>query len=215
MGTTTQQPAARANRAHILWADDNADTREYVRRLLAEHYEVTAVSDGAAAVAAALAVTPDLVLTDIMMPGLDGFAVLRELRSHERTKSIPIILLSARAGGESAVEGLDAGADDYLVKPFSARDLLARVRTHVEMGKLRRGWAIELEQRVQERTAQLEQMASGMAHDINNSISPVMLYVETLLENQSELSERAVSYLTIIRRAIDDVAETVARLREF
>jgi signal transduction histidine kinase/DNA-binding response OmpR family regulator len=97
-----------------------------------------------------------------MMPGLDGFGVLRSLRAHERTRTIPVILLSARAGEEAAVEGLDAGADDYLVKPFSARELLARVRTHLEMAKVRREWEAELERRVQERTAQLLQTTQDL-----------------------------------------------------
>jgi PAS domain S-box-containing protein len=135
-----------AVRPRILWADDNTDMREYVRRLLCERYEVTAVSDGTTALTSALATRPDLVLTDVMMPGLDGFALLRELRGDERTRTIPVILLSARAGEESAVEGLEVGADDYLVKPFSARELLARVATHLKMAKLRREWAFELEQ---------------------------------------------------------------------
>src|SRR5207244_9001333 len=112
---------------------------------------------------------PDLVLTDVMMPHLDGFGLLRELRADVRTRAIPVILLSARAGEESATEGLDAGADDYLVKPFTARELLARIRTHLELARIRREWAEELEQanealrrahdeletRVQERTAAL------------------------------------------------------------
>ena len=124
--------------------------RDYVKRLLGDRYEVTAVSDGTAALATALATPPDLILTDVMMPGLDGFALLRDLRADERTRTIPVILLSARAGEKSAVEGLEVGADDYLVKPFSARELLARVTTHVQMGKLRREWALELERRVKE-----------------------------------------------------------------
>ncbi len=144
-------------RPRILWADDNADMRDYVHRLLAEHYDVTAVSDGASAVAAALATPPDLVLTDIMMPGVDGFDVLRQLRANECTQTIPVILLSARAGEESSVEGLEAGADDYLVKPFSARELLARVHTHLELGKLRRDAAAKLELEVQSRTFELRQ----------------------------------------------------------
>ena len=147
---------ANAPRLRILWADDNADMRNYVGRLLAERYEVTAVADGTAALKAALAAPPDLILTDVMMPGLDGFALLRELRADERTHTIPVILLSARAGEESAVEGLQAGADDYLVKPFSARELLTRIQTHLELSMLRRKWATELELRVQERTAELE-----------------------------------------------------------
>src|SRR6202035_244732 len=87
--------------------------------------------------AAAQDAHPDLVLTDIMMPGLDGFGLLRELRADARLRTIPVILLSARAGEESAVEGLDAGADDYLTKPFSAQELLARVRTSVQLSRMR------------------------------------------------------------------------------
>ena len=104
--------------------------REYVQRLLSQKYEVIAVSDGAAALQSARMNLPDLVLTDVMMPNLDGFGLLRELRADERLKAIPVILLSARAGEESHIEGLEAGADDYLIKPFSARELLARVASH-------------------------------------------------------------------------------------
>jgi signal transduction histidine kinase len=240
------------SRPRILWADDNADMRNYVGRLLATHYEVTAVSDGAQALTAARAAPPELILTDVMMPVLDGFGLLRELRADERTRTIPIILLSARAGEESAVEGLQAGADDYLVKPFSARELLARVRTHLELAQLRREWTVALERQVRERTAELFQtcrdlevevterkqaerklletqqvmmqqerlralgeMASGIAHDINNAISPAALYTESLLEREPGLSERARSCLTTIQIAIEDVAETVSRMREF
>ena len=148
LGEATVATAAR--RPRVLWADDNADMRDYVGRLLGTCYDVMTVSDGTTALATALAKPPDLILSDIMMPGLDGFALLRELRANQRTRTIPVILLSARAGEESAVAGLEIGADDYLVKPFSARELLARVATHLRMGRLRREWAIELERRVQE-----------------------------------------------------------------
>ena len=94
--------------------DDNADMREYVRRLLADRYDVVVVADGAAALEAARKEVPDLILTDVMMPGPDGFAVLRALRAAERTRGLPVLLLSARAGEEARVEGLQAGADDYL-----------------------------------------------------------------------------------------------------
>ena len=111
----------------ILLADDNADLRHYVQRLLSEAYEVQAVTDGEAALAAARENPPDLVLTDVMMPRLDGFGLIAALRADARTQHVPLILLSARAGEDSRVEGLSAGANDYLVKPFSARELLARV----------------------------------------------------------------------------------------
>jgi PAS domain S-box-containing protein len=123
--------------AHVLLADDNADMREYVARLLRRRWSVETVGDGVAALAAARRRAPDLVLTDVMMPGLDGFGLLRELRESAATRAIPVIMLSARAGEESRVEGLRAGADDYLVKPFSARELVARVSTHLQIARLR------------------------------------------------------------------------------
>ncbi len=130
------QPEGR--RARILWADDNTDMHEYVSRLLGGRCDVQAISDGQAALEAARANPPDLVLSDVMMPRLDGFGLLREMRADPKLREIPIVLLSARAGEESRVEGMEAGADDYLIKPFSARELVARVETHVKMSRLRR-----------------------------------------------------------------------------
>jgi signal transduction histidine kinase len=116
----------------VLVADDNADVRAYLEHLLSPHWTVQTVADGTAALAAARAAPPDLILTDAMMPGLDGFALLRALRAAPRTRAIPVIVLSARAGEEAVVEGLETGADDYLVKPFSARELLTRVRAQLD-----------------------------------------------------------------------------------
>jgi PAS domain S-box-containing protein len=132
------QNAAPAERAHILVADDNADMRDYMRRLLASRYEVEVAADGGAALSAIACRKPDLVLSDIMMPRLDGMELVSRLRADPRTNTLPIILLSARAGEESRVEGMQAGADDYLIKPFSARELLARVEAHVKIARLRR-----------------------------------------------------------------------------
>jgi PAS domain S-box-containing protein len=125
-------------RRRIVLADDNADMRDYVRRLLAEFYEVTTVGDGSEALAAIRAARPDLVLSDVMMPVLDGFGLLREIRADPALRDLPVILLSARAGDEARAEGMDAGADDYLTKPFSARELLARVGANLTMAKVRR-----------------------------------------------------------------------------
>jgi PAS domain S-box-containing protein len=155
-------------RGRVLVADDNADMREYVVRLLHPRYEVAAVADGDQALAAARAYPPDLVLTDVMMPGLDGFELLRELRANPSTSTIPVILLSARAGEESRVEGLDAGADDYLVKPFSARELLARVTSHLEMGRLRRQ-ATERERRLRAEVEESRRRLESILDSISDS----------------------------------------------
>ena len=122
----------------IVIADDNADMREYLTHLLREHYIVHAVANGEEAIKTTRQLRPALVLADVMMPGIDGFGVLDAVRSDEALRSTPVILLSARAGEESRVEGLQAGADDYLVKPFTAQELVARITTHVKMANLRR-----------------------------------------------------------------------------
>ncbi len=123
----------------IILADDNADMRDYVRRLLeGKGYRVLAFDNGQDAIEAARGTRPDLILSDVMMPKLDGFGLLRVLRAEDDLAGTPVILLSARAGEEAKVEGLDAGADDYLVKPFAARELLARVNANIQMAAVRR-----------------------------------------------------------------------------
>ncbi len=124
-------------RARILVADDNADMRDYLVRLLGDRWEVEAAADGRTALAAILEHPPDLVLADVMMPGLDGFELLRALRTHPRTGTLPVMLVSARAGEEARLEGLAAGADDYVVKPFSARELVARVASQLALQRAR------------------------------------------------------------------------------
>jgi len=131
-------PGTESGGSRILVADDNADMLDYLHRLLAGQYVVCTAANGEEALAAALQDVPDLVLADVMMPKLDGFGLLRALRENEKTRSVPVILLSARAGEESKVEGLEAGAGDYLVKPFSSRELLARVAAHLQMDAIRR-----------------------------------------------------------------------------
>jgi len=132
-----QAPHAQTTTGTVLLADDNADMRGYVRRLLGDYYEVHSVANGIEALAAIHHQRPDLVITDVMMPGLDDFSLLRKIRADQSLQTIPVILLSAWAGEDARVEGMQAGADDYLVKPFAARELLARVGAHLAMGRLR------------------------------------------------------------------------------
>lgn len=134
--TSASDPGPTAG-ARVLVAEDSPDLQRFLADLLAPHYTVLLASDGNTALHVVRDELPDLVLTDVMMPGMDGFALLSELRSDPATATIPVVMLSARAGEEASAQGLAAGADDYLVKPFSSHDLLARVRSNLELSRLR------------------------------------------------------------------------------
>jgi signal transduction histidine kinase len=164
------------SRPHVLVVDDNADMREYLRRLLAESYDVVLATDGEDALASIAAQLPDLVLTDVMMPRMDGFALLEAIRRDERTRNVPVILVSARAGEESTIEGLGAGADDYLVKPFAARELLARVRTHLDLVRVR----AEAYRHMQEANESKSQFLASMSHELRTPLNAILGYTDLL-----------------------------------
>jgi signal transduction histidine kinase len=179
------------NRPHIILADDNADMREYVRRLLQHDYQVTAVANGAEALQAATETKPSLVISDVMMPELDGFGLLKELRSEPHTASTPIILLSARAGEEARIEGLTAGADDYLVKPFSARELLARVASHLELARVRR----EYETSLAEMNVRLQRAMTETHHRVKNNLQ----LISALIDMQQATGESSIPMSEVVR----------------
>nr|WP_242063487.1 ATP-binding protein [Nostoc sp. FACHB-892] len=208
--------------ARILLADDNADMRDYLKHLLQPYYEVEAVTDGIAALAAARRQIPNLVLSDIMMPGMDGLQLLHELRADSNTKEIPIILLSARAGEESRVEGLEMGADDYLIKPFSARELLARVRANLELSQLRKDALAERTERIQQQAARVEAEAANrmkdeflqvLSHEIRTPLNGMLGWVKMLSQGKLDSSATARALKTIERNAkaqaklIDDLLD--------
>ena len=177
---------ARGPRPRIVLADDNADMRDYVCRLLAPSYDVQPVGDGEAALIAVRAVRPDLVISDVMMPRLDGTGFIKAVRADAALRTLPIILLSARAGEESRIEGLQSGADDYLVKPFSARELLARVGAHLEMARLRREADAERERLLERERAAVQhrdQFLGIASHELRTPITSLML--------QWQLTQRA------------------------
>jgi signal transduction histidine kinase/DNA-binding response OmpR family regulator len=153
-------------RPHVLVADDNADLRAYLGRLLGASYRVTMVADGERALRAARELRPDLVLSDIMMPNLDGIGLVRALRADPALAGVPVILLSARAGEEAKIAGLDTGADDYLVKPFSAAELIARVRSQLSLSYTREQLAREREVSL-ERAQIAERFAELQKQDYN------------------------------------------------
>jgi signal transduction histidine kinase len=159
----------------VLVVEDNADMREYVTRVLRARYRVESVGDGQEALLRIREQMPDLVLTDVMMPGLDGFGLLRELRADSETRALPVILISARAGEASRIHGLEAGADDYLVKPFSARELYARVQTTLELVSMRQALA-----RAEGENQAKTKFLTTMSHELRTPINATMGYLELI-----------------------------------
>jgi len=213
-----QSPTVKTKqRPRILLADDNADMRDYVQRLLSEEYEVEAVVDGEAALNAARKRRPDLIVSDIMMPRLDGFGILQAVRADNSLKSIPTILLSARAGEEARIQGLSSGADDYIVKPFSARELLARVKSHLAIAQVR-GEVTELENKLRLDT---ERLAAIVACSDDAIISKNLDGVITTWNQGAErifgyTAEEAIGQpitLIIPANRRDEEVEILARLR--
>jgi signal transduction histidine kinase len=153
----------------VLLVDDNADMREYVQRLLSVQFTVITAINGEEAFLKMLEFRPDLLLSDIMMPVMDGFGLLEKVRSHPGVQHTPVIFLSARAGDEAKIEGLDGGADDYLVKPFSAKELLARVDANIRIARSRTEHAGRLEEEVRIRTRELRDLNVALK-DLNSSL---------------------------------------------
>lgn len=147
-----------ATKSEILVVDDNADMREYLQSLLGWRFQVAMAENGRQALEQVARSRPDLVLTDVMMPEMDGLALIAALRENPATQGIPVIMLSARAGEEARIEGIDSGADDYLSKPFSARELMARVEAQLKLASLRRR-AIEQEQALHREIGRVRQFA--------------------------------------------------------
>lgn len=176
LGGSPELEADALSSAHVLLVDDNADMREYLTHILGKYVQVEAVADGVTALAVAQERTPDLILSDVMMPGLNGFELLQALRTDSRTREVPVILLSARAGEEAIVEGLEAGADDYLIKPFSAQELISRVTAHLQMAQLR-GAALQQERTI---NRQKDEFISVVSHELNTPLVSILGWTRML-----------------------------------
>jgi signal transduction histidine kinase/DNA-binding response OmpR family regulator/uncharacterized membrane protein len=187
--------------ARVLVVDDNADMRAYLAQVLAPYFQVVTARDGDDALAAALAVAPDVIVSDVMMPGLDGLELVHALRADPRTQQVPIVLLSARADADR-LDALRLGADDYLLKPIGARELVARVRATVQLVRVRRE-AAEARVRLQER--------AGVERDLRAAHRRVVVAADAERRRiERNLHDGAQQRLIAIRMRLDGIADDPA-----
>ncbi len=198
-------PLTQAAPLRILIADDNNDMRAYLKALLEPHAQVAVCADGEAAWSLLQTAPVDLLLSDVMMPKLDGFGLIARIRLDPALRHLPVMLLSARAGEEAKIEGLQAGADDYMVKPFAANELLARVRRQVAMGEERR-----LQQRVAAALAEKNRMQSEflftLAHELRNPLAPIRTGLD-LMRLRPDAPNTQVQ--AMMRRQVDHMVHLV------
>jgi signal transduction histidine kinase len=212
-------PVAADFDAQLLVVDDNPDMRGYIARLLRSRWQVTTAVDGRQALDLIAQRDFDLVISDVMMPGLDGLGLLQAIKSRPETAELPVLLLSARAGEESRTDGMAAGADDYIVKPFTAQQLLAQVNAQVTLRRVRRKNIQERELLLaSERKAKLDAEAANRAkdeflamlgHELRNPLAPIATAIQLMRLRGAvvpELAtlERQTVHLT---RLVDDLLD--------
>ncbi|MEO5968771.1 MAG: ATP-binding protein, partial [Bdellovibrionia bacterium] len=184
------------NRERVLLADDNPDMREYLQGVLSRYWEVEVVVDGAAALERVKESPPDLLITDVMMPKLSGFELIHEIRELPKIRTLPVIVLSARAGEESRIEGINKGADDYLVKPFSTKEVVARVAALL---KKQRGSLETLRKKnteLERLNEELQTFAFVASHDFKEPLRMISYYVQLLeLKYKGKISSEADQYM--------------------
>lgn len=177
-------------KAVILLVDDNLDMRNYIGRQLQPFCEVKTAIDGINALELMQHFTPDLILSDIMMPNMNGFELLTQIRKNKELQFISFILISARAGEEAKVAGLHSGADDYLVKPFSVPELLARVKTNLDHQRSRS----KINRDLIKLSEFKSQFISNMSHELRTPLNAIIGYSEMILKGMANSSEKLRKY---------------------
>ena len=174
--------------SHILLVEDNPDLRTFVARSLSEKYRVTTANDGLEGLETAVRVKPDLIISDVMMPRMDGYEMCRRLRENSAFEKVPIILVTAEYGTDKLVHGLEAGANDYIAKPFEMRELDARVDTHLRTQQLER----DLEER-DARLSAIGRTTSTIVHDLTNPLNSILGFSQLAKDDIGELASPSVS----------------------
>ncbi|MES1245662.1 MAG: HAMP domain-containing sensor histidine kinase [Acidobacteriota bacterium] len=205
------RPEPPAGGPRVLLVEDNEELRGFLAQRLSRLYRVAEAGDGAAGLAAARRTTPDLIVADVMMPVMDGYELCRRLRSDPGLAAVPVILVTARAGAEAAVEGLEVGADDYVVKPFALRELEARIAAHLR--------ARETERQLHERESRLVaigQMTGSLVHDLRNPLTLLKGYADLAYRSSLRSGDSAiVGELAQVQAASDRLRRMVEEILDF
>ncbi|MBK1880399.1 hybrid sensor histidine kinase/response regulator [Pelagicoccus mobilis] len=198
-----------SDKIHLLIVDDVLKNIQYIGRLLREsiNCRISVAQSGQQALEIVKATPPDLILLDVMMPGMDGHEVCRKLKSDPTTESIPVIFLTAKVEEEDVVEGLKAGAVDYITKPVRPLELLARVDTQVKIK--------EKDTAIRNQNNKISQLLHVLCHDISNPLSSAYTVFQTLKyatseEDMAELQDLALTSFRNAFNIIDDVRESLA-----
>jgi len=218
-GSDEPTPVAADFDAQLLVVDDNADMRGYIARLLRSRWQVTTAVDGRQALDLIAQNDFDLVISDVMMPGLDGLGLVQAIKSRPETAELPVVLLSARAGEESRADGMAAGADDYIIKPFTAQQLIAQVNAQLTLRRIRRKNTRERELLLaSERKAKLDAEAANRAkdeflamlsHELRNPLAPISTAIQLMRLRGAPVPELATleRQTTHLTRLVDDLLD--------
>ena len=192
----------------ILAVEDSKVSQAQLLDILVGKYLVTLEENGAAAMTAAVETNPDLILLDINLPGMNGYDICRQLKGDTRTREIPVIFLTSYDTGEEKVKGFEAGADDYIVKPFYPEELVARVSLHLA-SRREKQMAVEFE-----RLKLLREMAVAISHEFNNPLTAILWHLHLASKELGEGNEKARAHLSELKLEFDKIRRIVARLAD-
>jgi DNA-binding response OmpR family regulator len=198
----------------IMMVDDIQANLEFMTDILSanESYQVVGTNNGRSAISKAMAYPFDLILLDIIMPGMDGFEVCSKLKSNPKTKNIPVIFLTSETNQESIVKGFKLGAVDYISKPFSPEELLARVSVHLNLKKTQEK-LLEAKEIAESATKAKSMFLANMSHEIRTPMNGIIGMVDIM--KQTNLSDDQKEYLNIIETSGESLLTLINDILDF
>ncbi len=191
----------------ILIVDDNIDNLNILSDVMQAHgHCVSVASDGESALNELKAISPDLILLDIMMPGMDGFETCMRLKADEKTKDIPVIFMTALADTADKIKGFKVGAVDYITKPFQQEEVVARVNVQLKLLNLNRQLQISQFKLMQaEKISSLGQLVAGVAHEVKNPVG----FIAGNLEHTGNYIQDLISLLNLYQKHLPNTPEEI------